>query len=262
VPTADVNGVTLEYEVQGEGPELVWLHGLSGSLEESRPLCEALARTHRVLWYSTRGHGRSSAVHDKALYTYDLIADDLQAMVEHAGFDRPVVGGGSHGANTALRHAIRHPGVSRGLLLVAPGANALRRPQRLKWALLRAHMRWAALRGEPFVVKAITGHDPRGPLDARAQQAVDAARTHDLASLLSAMRLIPDQQVVPPAAVATIDVPAVVAAWRNDPILHPFDVAQRIAELLPQGRFEEMPRPADLEPTEAADLMTAWVASL
>ena len=260
---AEVGDVELEYEVLGEGPELVWLHGLSGSLAESRPLCEALSRTHRVLSYSTRGHGRSTPVHERARYSYDVIADDLQAMIEHVGFDRPVVGGGSHGANTALRHALRHPGVSRALLLIAPGANALRKPDPLRWALVRGHMRRAARKGEPAVVQAITGHDPRDPsLDEKALAAVAAARTHDLPSLLSAMRLIPYQQVVAPAALVGIEVPALVAAWPKDPILHPIAVARRIAELLPQGEFVEMARATDLSPEESAVLMTAWVRGL
>ena len=259
---ARVGDVELEYEVMGEGPELVWLHGLSGSLEESRPLCVQLASSYRVLWYSTRGHGRSTPVHDRERYTYDVIADDLQAMVEHVGFADPVIGGGSHGANTALRHALRHPGVAKALLLVAPGANALRRPDRLRWALVRGQMTMAARRGEHAVVKAITGHDPRGPLDERAAQAVGAARTHDLPSLLSAMRLIPDQQVVQPERLPMIGVPALVAAWAKDPILHPIAVARRIAELLPAGEFVEMVRPSELTPEEAGELMTGWIAGL
>ena len=260
---AAVGDVELEFEVLGQGPELVWLHGLSASLAESRPLCEALSRTHRVLSYSTRGHGRSTPVHERARYTYDVIADDLQAMIEHVGFDRPVVAGGSHGANTALRHAVRHPGISRALLLIAPGSNALRKPDPLRWALVRGHMRHAARKGEPAVVKAITGHDPGDPsLDAKAVAAVAAARTHDLPSLLSAMRLIPNQQVVPPAALQGITVPALVAAWPKDPILHPIAVARRIAKLLPQGEFVEMPRATDLEPAESAALMTEWIRGL
>ncbi len=260
---AAVGDVELEYDVRGEGPEVVWLHGLSGSLEESRPLAEALARTHRVLWYSTRGHGRSTPVHERARYTYDVIADDLQQLIERVGFTHPVVAGGSHGANTALRHALRHPGSSSALLLVAPGANALRKPDPLRWAIVRGHMMLAAGRGEHAVVKAISGYDPRDPaLDDKGTAAVAAARTHDLASLLSAMRLIPYQQVVAPEALTRITVPATVAAWPKDPLLHPIAVAQRIAQLLPRGTFVEMSRATDLEPTAAAALMGGWIADL
>ncbi len=255
--------VELEYDVLGDGPELVWLHGLSGSMEESRPLCEALSAHYRVLWYSTRGHGRSTAPAGRPRYSYDVIADDLQRLIEHVGFTRPVVGGGSHGANTALRHALRHPGGSRALLLIAPGANALRRPDRLRWALVRGQMTLAAKRGEPHVVKAITGHDPRVPgLDPVAQQAVDAARTHAMPELLKAMRWIPDQQVVAPSALTTIDAPTTVAAWDKDPILHPIAVARRIAELLPQGEFVQIPKPGEMGPARSHALLTGLVADL
>lgn len=255
--------VELDYELLGDGPPLVWLHGLSGSLDESRPLCERLAEHYTVLWYSSRGHGRSSAVHDKDHYRYDRIADDLERMLDVVGFAHPVVAGGSHGANTALRHALRYPGRSRALLLVAPGANALRRPDRLRWGLIRGHMRIATLRGEPHVVKAITGHNPTDPtLDEAALAAVAAARTHDLSSLLSAMRLIPDQRVANPRELSRLQLPALVAAWPKDPILHPIKVAQRIAELVPKGEFVQMPRAVDLTPDAAAALVREWVDGL
>jgi pimeloyl-ACP methyl ester carboxylesterase len=255
--------VELEYEVAGDGPELVWLHGLSGSLEESRPLCEALSRRFRVLWYSTRGHGRSSAASTRARYSYDVIADDLQRVLDHVGFSTPLVAGGSHGANTALRHALRHPGATRAMLLVAPGANALRRPDRLRWGLLRAQMTVAARRGDSHVVKAITGHDPRSSaLSDEGRRAVAAAMTHRMPSLLEAMRWIPDQQVVPPAALTTLAVPTTVAAWDKDPVLHPIAVARRIAALLPDAEFVQLPRPGELTPEQAHDLVGDLAAAL
>ena len=255
--------VELEYELLGDGPDVVWLHGLSGSLEESRPLCEALSRQYRVLWYSTRGHGRSTAPVGRARYSYDVIADDLQRLLDHVGFESPVVAGGSHGANTALRHALRHPGRARALLLVAPGANALRRPDRFRWALVRGQMTVAARRGDAHVVKAITGHDPRDPtLGTDARQAVEAALTHRMPSLLEAMRWIPDQQVVAPAAVSTLSLPATVAAWDKDPILHPIAVARRVAALLADADFVQLPKPGEMTPAEAHTKLTALVAAL
>ena len=255
--------VELEYEVVGDGPDLVWLHGLSGSLEESRPLVSTLATRFRVLSYSTRGHGRSTPVHEKRRYHYDVIADDLQRMLDHVGFDHPIVAGGSHGANTALRHAVRHPGRVRALLLVAPGANALARPRRPHWWLIRGHVTLAALRGEPHVVKAITGVDPRQPgLDEASLAKVAAARTHDLPSLLSAMRLIPDQQVIDPALLPALALPTTVAAWDKDPLIHPIAVARRIASLLPRAEFVEIARPGELADEQAYRRLTELALDL
>ena len=260
---ARLRDVELDYEVLGSGPELVWLHGLSGSLEEARPLCERLARDHRVLWYSSRGHGRSTAMTTRAGYAYAEFADDLQALIEHVGFDRPVVAGGSHGANTLLRHAVRHPGAARALLAVAPGANALARPKRVTWALVRGHVRWAQLRGADAVVKAITGVDPRAlGLDEVDLQKVAAARTHDLRTLVRTMNTVPDQQAVSPADLSGIDVPTLVAAWDGDPLIHPIAVAREVARLVPGARFVEMPKATELSAEDAAARMSAWVAEL
>jgi pimeloyl-ACP methyl ester carboxylesterase len=253
---ARLGDVELEYAVAGDGPELVWLHGLTENLESSREVCERLAEHYRVLWYSSRGHGRSSPVLERSRYTYDVMADDLAAMCELAGFTRPLLAGGSHGANTILRHELRHPGRARGLLLVAPGANALRRPRRTHWALIRAHTILAARRGEHAVIRAITGQDPRDPAHDTAR--VAAARTHDMASLLAAMRFVPDQQVVPAAVLRHFDVPTVVAAWPDDALIHPIAVAREIAALVPGARFHEIDRAV----AESADAATVALLSL
>ncbi|MDQ1688057.1 MAG: 3-oxoadipate enol-lactonase [Frankiaceae bacterium] len=252
-----IHDVELDYELSGSGPELVWLHGLSGSVDESRWLTDHLATRFRVLTYSTRGHGRSSPVLERHRYRYDVIADDLDAMLDHVGFSKPIVAGGSHGANTALRHAVRHPGRVSGLVLVAPGSNALRRPDRLRWGLVRGQLALARRHGADGIVRAITGQDPGDP--AADQAAIAAARSHDLASLEAAMRHIADQRVVPPEALRGVQVPTVVAAWRKDPVLHPFGVAQRIAQLIPDAELHELPRPGQVPQAEAAELVAVLV---
>jgi pimeloyl-ACP methyl ester carboxylesterase len=254
---AQLDDVELDYEVSGDGPEVVWLHGLSGSIDESRWLTDHLATRFRVLTYSTRGHGRSSPVLERHRYRYDVIADDLDRMLDHVGFTRPIVAGGSHGANTALRHAVRHPGRVSGLLLIAPGANALRHPDRLRWALIRGQLALARRHGFDGIIKAITGQDPNDP--AADQTAIAAARTHDLPSLEAAMKHIANQRVVPPAALRAVLAPTVVAAWRKDPVLHPFAVARRIAELIPDAELEELPRPGSVPQAESAELVARLV---
>jgi pimeloyl-ACP methyl ester carboxylesterase len=174
------------------------------------------------------------------------------------GFENPLLAGGSHGANTILRHELRHRGRARGLVLVAPGANALRKPRRWAWALIRSHTLLAARRGEHAVIKAITGHDPRDP--GHDPDVVAAARTHDMTSLLAAMRWVPNQQVVPPVALSSFNVPTVVAAWPGDPLIHPIVVARRIAELVPGAEFVEISREVATSPHLAAEVLRSLLA--
>jgi pimeloyl-ACP methyl ester carboxylesterase len=252
--------VHLEAEVVGSGPELVWLHGLSGSLDDGRPVVDRLSERFRVLHYSTRGHGRSTPLTDRGRYGYARIAQDLSTVLDAVGFERPLLVGGSHGANTILRHEADFPGRARGLLLIAPGGNALARPRRLQFALLRLAMWRGSRKGLDGLIELCTGFAPDDP---RADpHLVEAMRTHDLASLKVAMRHIADQQVVDPAALPSFDVPTHVIAWDGDPVIHPIATARRIAELIPGATFAEIERVEGLSSAQVADVaasnILAW----
>ncbi|WP_346927655.1 alpha/beta fold hydrolase [uncultured Arthrobacter sp.] len=257
VAFATVNGAELEYEVMGDGPELVWLHGMGGNLELERRSAAALARHHRVLWYSSRGHGRSSAPTERAGWSYAALAGDLDAMLDVVGFDRPLLVGGSHGANTILRHAVEHPGRARALILIAPGGNALARPARRQFAPIWLMLNIARLHGQDGLIRFVTGLNPESPEVDR--DVLAAARTHDPRELARALRRIPDQSAVDEPALASIQVPAVVAAWGGDPIIHPLVLARRIADLIPGARFEQIAPLAGEPPQQVADRLAAFV---
>src|SRR5947208_16902105 len=57
---ADVNGIRLYYESQGDGPPVVLVHGLGLSGDIWRYQAPALAQRYRVITLDTRGHGQSS----------------------------------------------------------------------------------------------------------------------------------------------------------------------------------------------------------
>ncbi len=115
-----VNGVTFHVQELGSGLPLWMLHGHGGSLASWYfTAAPALARTHRVLLYDLRGHGRS----ERVTTGYDLatMAADLAALA--AFFDpRPLsLVGHSYGALVALRFTLDHPGrVARLALVEAP----------------------------------------------------------------------------------------------------------------------------------------------
>ena len=73
-----------------------------------------------------RGHGHS----DKPDTGYDFatISEDLRALIGGLGptFDRPILVGQSWGANVILDLAVRHPSLTRGIVLVDGGLTDLR----------------------------------------------------------------------------------------------------------------------------------------
>ncbi|MDB5762528.1 MAG: Alpha/beta hydrolase fold [Herminiimonas sp.] len=74
------NGIDISYEVAGEGPWLIFSHSLGCGKAMWQPQFEALAKSHRVLRYDTRGHGESSA--PAGPYTLDLLAQDVKALCD------------------------------------------------------------------------------------------------------------------------------------------------------------------------------------
>ena len=119
MPYASVNDLQMYYEVHGDGPPLVLLHGAYMNAEGMRGLAEGLARIRRVIVPDAQGHGRTADV-DRPI-TYEQMGDDVAALLRELGHERADVVGYSMGGASALRLAIQHPGVVRRLVLISAG---------------------------------------------------------------------------------------------------------------------------------------------
>jgi pimeloyl-ACP methyl ester carboxylesterase len=113
----EANGAVLHYEEQGDGASLILIHGglASGAMWE--PVVPELADSFRVITPDSRGHGRSTNPSGKL--SYSLIADDIAALIDALGLDRPVVGGWSDGGQVTLELGARHPGAASALVVGA-----------------------------------------------------------------------------------------------------------------------------------------------
>ena len=104
---AKVNGIRLYYAVIGQGAPVVLLHGGLANSDYWGRQVKALAPHHRVILVDSRGHGRSSR--DARPFGYDLMADDVVALLDRLGIGRADIVGWSDGAILGLDLAIRHP---------------------------------------------------------------------------------------------------------------------------------------------------------
>ncbi|BEL02567.1 alpha/beta hydrolase [Actinoplanes sichuanensis] len=104
---AEVNGINLYYETHGSGRPLVLLHGGLGSGEMFGASLAVFAENHQVILPDLQGHGRTADI-DRPV-DYALMADDIAALIDHLGLDRPDVVGFSLGGGVGLQLAIRHP---------------------------------------------------------------------------------------------------------------------------------------------------------
>lgn len=114
---AAVNGLDLYYEIHGEGEPLILLHGGVGAIEMFGEVLPLLAEGRRVIAVDLQAHGRTVDI-DRPM-TFEAMADDVAALIEHLGLGEADVMGYSLGGGVALRTAIQHPEVVRKLVLVS-----------------------------------------------------------------------------------------------------------------------------------------------
>jgi esterase len=113
----------LHYRQLGEGPALIILHGLFGSLDNWLTLGRQFAIKRSVFLVDQRNHGRSP--HSEAM-SYALFSSDLEAFMEQHGIRQAAVLGHSMGGKTAMRFALDHPDQTEALVVadMAPKAYA------------------------------------------------------------------------------------------------------------------------------------------
>lgn len=131
----DVNGVSLRYQIDGSGSDVVVLLPSTGkSLEyydEIVPMLEAPNR--RILRYDIRGVGLSEKLHGRPI-TIQNEVDDLHALLDALKITQPVLFvGTAFGGSIELQFAAQFPDRARGVVNISPSAqlvaSAPRRPK-------------------------------------------------------------------------------------------------------------------------------------
>lgn len=84
MPNASLRDVDIHYELAGQGPDLVLLHELGGTLQSFDALVPLMAPRFRVLRYDQRGAGGSST--QRGAVTMEDHAADLAQLLAAVGF--------------------------------------------------------------------------------------------------------------------------------------------------------------------------------
>jgi pimeloyl-ACP methyl ester carboxylesterase len=230
--------VRLAGEHHGDGVPIVLLHGLTATRRYVVMGSRLLERSgHWVVAYDARGHGHSGPAPVPSAYTYELLADDLGAVLDELEIERAALAGASMGAQTALRFSLDQPERVLALGLITPAFDpqqAARPDAYAGWDRLARGLREEGVEG--FVgAYDLDSVPPRWrETVAKVLRQRLSAHEHPLA-VADALEAVPRSR--PFASweeLGRIAAPTVVIASRDeaDPS-HPLAVAERYAAAIP-----------------------------
>jgi pimeloyl-ACP methyl ester carboxylesterase len=239
------DGVVLRGGEEGEGTPVVLLHGLSATRRYVVMGSKSLEREgHRVVAYDARGHGSSSPATrtGEEGYGYDVLAQDLGAVLDATGIERAVLAGASMGAHTLLRFALDAPERVAGMVVVTPAYDPVSQddPQRLAyWDRLADGLRDGGIEG--FVAANHVERMPAAWQDTiRTVLRQRLSQHDDLGAVADALRAVPRSRPFDTLHdLAELEgIPALVVASRDeaDPG-HPLEIGTAYAAAIPGARL-------------------------
>ncbi len=247
------NGITLYYEVHGEGTPVVLIMGLGGSGRAWGLQLPDFARRHRVILPDNRGVGRSDM--PAGPYTMAGFAADLEAVLDAAGVTAAHLVGVSMGGLVAQEFYHLHPDRVCSLTLVATGVGpadpAYVPPDQEVWEVLTMDRASSDPRTVTERMNALFYHpayraripdltdrilqfqerEPQPPHAFHAQ--LDSASTHTLNS----------------PRLHRVNVPCLVIHGADDRVWPP-ENARYLAQHLPEARLELIPEAGHMLPLE------------
>lgn len=112
-------GFNMYYETYGSGSPLLIIHGNGGSINNFVYQIPYFSKSYQVILADSRAQGKSIDHHDSL--SYEMMADDLNALLDTLRLDSCYVIGWSDGGINGLLLAMRHPDKVKKLAVT--GAN-------------------------------------------------------------------------------------------------------------------------------------------
>jgi 3-oxoadipate enol-lactonase len=253
---ASVDGARIAYDDIGHGEPVVFLHAFPLNRTMWAPQTSALAAEWRCLTIDTRGFGESPG---SAPFTMDRYADDIVAILDHAGIDRATVVGLSMGGYVAFALWRRAAERVRALVLADTRATAdspetIERRRELI-AVARSEGVRAVADRQLIGLLGKTTRARRPEVEATARTIAESATVDGIVGALEAMIARPDST----ATLGTISVPTLFIAGEEDVITPPKD-ARAMHDAVLGSRLEMLARAGHLSNLEAPAAFTAVVS--
>lgn len=254
----DVNGVRLFYtDTGGDGPVVLFSHGLLFSTEMFENQINHLKGTYRCIAYDHRGQGQSEAA--ESGYDMDSLAKDAAGLLTALKVEKCHFVGLSMGGFVALRMALDYPGKVLSISVLDSSADAEPKENMGKYNMLNFILRW-------FGPKPVVGsvmpimfgqsflNDPaRKPLRNRWRQFLgQAADKKAMAKAVSGV--IMRESVYD--RLGEIKLPALIAVGDEDTATVPVK-SERIHKAIAGSEFQIIPKGGHVSTIDAPDAVNA-----
>jgi len=243
---AKINGLDIYYEIHGDGPAILLIHGFPLSGKLWTPLIERMGGDYRLIVPDLRGHGRSQVAPTASMGEF---ADDLNALLDTVGQRSAVIVGLSMGGYVAMEFSRRYDDRVRALVLCdtraepdTPEAAADRR------ALAeRVLAEGSAIVADAMVEKLFAARAP-DPLKEQWRNIMAASPPAGVAAALRGMADRLDSF----DTLRAFQKPALIVVGEHDAITPPF-TARAMHAALPDARIQIISDAGHMPPVETPD---------
>jgi class 3 adenylate cyclase/alpha-beta hydrolase superfamily lysophospholipase len=243
---ADSGGVSIAYQVRGEGPlDLVLVPGFVSQVElldedpSTARFLRRLAAFSRLLIFDKRGQGLSDRPGRPP--TLEESMDDLKAVIEAAGFKRPAIFGVSEGGPMSALYAATYPGQVSALVLFGTFARMVETEGFAHGISDQALDRWGAVVRRDWggpVALDIWAPSRVGDREFERWWARLLRQGTSPAGAIALMDLYREMDVR--AILPTIDVPTLVIHREGDRMIA-VEQGRYLAEAIPDAGYVELP---------------------
>lgn len=264
MPHVDANGISLRYEVTGDGPPLLLISGLGQNHRAWAPALPMLQEHFRCITFDNRGTGASHV--PDGPYTIPRMADDTGALIDALGMGPVHVAGWSLGGSVLQALMTRHPEKLRRAVLVSTMPNytevqqnwldawlALRRSGAPALAQIVSAMAWG------LTAKTLFDHEKTMQMARAAAADPEPTSLEGFEAQAAGLRIFDARADLP-----SVRVPTLVLCGAED-VLTPPAQSEEIARLIPGATLRMLPRGGHRMvveyPAEVAEEITRFVAA-
>ncbi|MFP3974695.1 MAG: alpha/beta fold hydrolase [Chloroflexota bacterium] len=233
----EANGISINYEIHGQGPNLVLIHGAGDNLNMWYRQVPVFSERYRVITYDVRGSGETESPEGE--YSMPLLARDAYELMKALGVKDAYFLGYSMGGHIALELALNHPELVKALILASssppltpPTPEVLKRRQAMSELLDKGDMEALA---EKMTTDAFSpGFQSGNPVEFERYMKVKLQ--NNPGGIAKIMRRVPES----PPDLSKLKCPVLILIGENDRVMG-LEQGKKAQEAIPDSKLIVLP---------------------